>query len=83
MFIPLHDIRQNIKIIFVLYVTKMVNYVFSPYFLHYISIWFIIFLIVLIWSLTFHYCISLVPAVISLMKIANMANDQNKKFSFR
>ena len=83
MFTPLHDIRQNIKIIFELYVTKMVNYVFSPYFLHYISIWFIIFLIVLIWSLTFHYCISLVPAVISWMKIANMANDQNKKFSFR
>ena len=65
MFTPLHDIRQNIKIIFVLYVTKMVNCVFSPYFLHYISIWFIIFLIVLIWSLTFHYCISLVPVVIS------------------
>ena len=38
--------------------------------------------IVSIWSLTFQYCVNLVPAIIFWMKIDDMSNSQNKKVAF-
>ena len=56
--------KNNIIVIYI-----KVNYIFGPYLLHHISIWFSNLSIVLIWSLTFQFHVNFVIVVISWMEI--------------